>query len=272
MNGPVDSLILVGGLSIFTCVLFGGLLGGIRREGGRVRAKTYGFPELLISLVLAGSFLALVVKTTLRPDTADAPKVMLDQVLPNAAVFATMFIGIALFLRIRGIDITRALGLDRVPVVRGLAIGFGLILAAFPLVLGSGLIMQAVLRQEAQEQELVTLFRQVAHESDRFAVAQIFFAGAVVAPICEEFLFRGFFYIVFKRYFGAVASALLTSALFAAFHVNLAAFPSLFLLALCFVIAFETTGSLLVPITMHAIFNGAQLGWLYYMTRAGIAG
>ena len=262
----------VGGLSIFTCVIFGGLLGGIRHEGGKVRAKTYDLPELLISLVLGGFFAALVVKSVLRADPADAPKVTLDQVLPNAALFAVMFVGIALFLRFRGIDITRALGLDRVPFARAVAIGFGLILAAFPLVLCAGFIMQIVLRKEAQEQELVTLFKQVAHESNRFGVSQIFFAGAVIAPICEEFLFRGFFYVVFKRYVGAVASALLTAALFAAFHVNLAAFPSLFVLALCLTIAFETTGSLLVPITMHALFNGAQLGYLYYITRVGVAG
>ena len=261
----------VGGLSIFTCVVFGGLLGGIRHEGGKVRAKTYELPELLISLVLGGFFAALVVKTMLRPDAGDAPKVTLDQVLPNAALFAAMFIGIALFLRFRGIDLTRALGLDRVPVVRAMAIGLGLIVAAFPLVLCAGLIMQMVLRQEAQEQELVTLFKEAAQKSNGAAVGQIMFAGALIAPICEEFLFRGFFYIVFKRYLGALASAVLTSALFAAFHVNLAAFPSLFVLALCFTIAFETTGSLLVPITMHALFNGAQLGFLYYMTRAATA-
>ena len=100
------------------------------------------------------------------------------------------------------------------------------------------------------------------------AIGQIFFAGAVIAPICEEFLFRGFFYVVFKRYLGAVASAVLTSALFAAFHVNLAAFPSLFALALCFTIAYEATGSLLVPITMHALFNGAQLAYLLHITQA----
>ena len=46
MTPPVDPLLFVGGLSIFTCVVFGGLLGGIRHEGGKVRAKTYGLPEL----------------------------------------------------------------------------------------------------------------------------------------------------------------------------------------------------------------------------------
>ena len=272
MNGPVDSLIFIGGLCVLSCAVFGALLSSIRYEGGKVRAKTYDLPELLISLVLGGFFAALVVKSVLRPDAADAPKMTLDQVLPNAALFAAMFIAIALFLRFRGIDLTRALGLDRVPVVRAVAIGFALILAALPLVIGASLIMQKVLLQDAQEQELVTLFRQAAHEANRSALGQIFFAGAVVAPICEEFLFRGFFYVVFKRYLGAVASALVTSALFAAFHVSLTAFPSLFLLALCFTIAYEATGSLFVPITMHALFNGAQLSFLYYITRNGPAG
>ena len=272
MTPRVDPLMFVGGLSVFTCVVFGGLLGGLRRESGKVRAKVYDLPELLISIVLGGFFAALVVKSALRGDAADAPAVTLDQVLPNAALFATMFIGIALFLRFRGIDITHALGLDRVPVARAVANGFGLIVAAFPLVLCASLLMQMVLRQDAQEQELVTLFKEAAQKSNDTAIAQIAFAGAVIAPICEEFLFRGFFYIAFKRYLGAIPSAVLTSALFAAFHVNLAAFPSLFVLALCFTIAFETTGSLLVPITMHALFNGAQLGFLYYITRAGLAG
>ena len=85
-------------------------------------------------------------------------------------------------------------------------------------------------------------------------------------------MFRGFFYVVFKRYVGAPVSALFTAALFAAFHVNLTAFPGLFVLALCFTIAFEATGSLVVPMTMHALFNGAQLGLLYLMSTAEAAG
>ena len=265
---PVDSLLFVGGLSIVTCVVFGSLLGGMWHEGGRVRAKTYDLPELLISLVLAGFFAALVVKSALRTDPASAPKVTLDQVLPNALLFLAMLAGISLFLTYRGIEVWRATGLDRVPLVRAIASGLGLIVAAFPLVICASLVMQLVLRQDAQEQELVTLFRQAALESNRVGVAKIVVAGAVIAPICEEFLFRGFFYVVFKRYLGAVASAVLTSALFAAFHVNLAAFPSLFALALCFTIAYEATGSLLVPITMHALFNGAQLAYLLHITQA----
>lgn len=269
---PVEPLLFIGGLSVVTFVVFGNLLGSLRLEGGKIRAKTFDFPELLISIVLGGAFIALVVKAGLAPATADAPKVTLDQVMPNALFFVILFVSITAFLKYRGIDIRDAMGFTRVPIARALGRGFALILAAFPLVLCASLIAQMILRQEAQEQELVTLFKQVAKDSNSAGVAQILFAGAIIAPICEEFLFRGFFYVVFKRYLGAVGSAVLTSALFAAFHVSLTAFPSLFVLALCFTIAFESSGSLVVPITMHAIFNGAQLGFLYYVTRSGVVG
>ena len=272
MTPPVDPLHFVGGLSILTCVIYGSLIGGIWREGGKIRAKTFDLPELLVSIVLASLFAGLVVKSALDPASATAPKITLDQVIPNSLFFVVMLVGITAFLAYRGIDVRVAMGLNRVPIFRAVATGFGLILAAFPLVLCATLLTQMILRQDAQEQELVTLFRAAAQQSNREGLGKIVVAGAVIAPVCEEFLFRGFFYVVFKRYLGAPASALITAALFAAFHVSLTAFPSLFVLALCFTIAFEITGSLVVPITMHALFNGAQLGVLYFMSRAPVAG
>jgi uncharacterized protein len=268
MMPPFDPLLLVGGLSIFSVAVYGSLVGGMRQEGGKIRAKTFDLPELLVSLVLGGFFVMLVVESVMNPGTEEEPKITLDQVLPNSLFFVVMFVAITGFLRFRGIDIRIAMGLSRVPLFRAVAIGFGLIIAAFPIVVCASLLMQLVLRQNAQEQELVTLFRQAAQQSNNAGVSHIFIAGAVIAPICEEFLFRGLFYTVFKRYIGALSSALVTSLLFAAFHSSLTAFPSLFVLALCFTIAFEATGSLVVPITMHAIFNAVQLGGLYVATRS----
>lgn len=269
MTLPVEPLLLVGGLSVITLAIFGSLLGGMWHEGGKIRAKTYDLPELLVSLVLGGFFTALVVNSVVSGGGDAAPKVTFDQVLPNAIFFIIMVAAIALFLRYRGIDIRSAMGLDRVPIIRALATGLGLIVAAFPLVMCASLLAQLVLKQAAQEQELVTLFKQATQESNQSGIGQILIAGAIIAPICEEFLFRGLFYTVSKRYLGAIASALITSALFAAFHTSLTAFPSLFVLSLCFTIAFESTGSLVVPITMHAIFNASNLGFLYLLARSG---
>jgi membrane protease YdiL (CAAX protease family) len=64
---------------------------------------------------------------------------------------------------------------------------------------------------------------------------------------------------VWKRFLGPLGAGLAACLLFAAFHTNLAAFGGLFVLAVCLNLAYERTGSLLVPIAMHALFNLANL-------------
>jgi len=38
-------------------------------------------------------------------------------------------------------------------------------------------------------------------------------------------------------------------------------------LALCFTLAYEASGSLVVPMSMHALFNSAQLLFLYWQAQ-----
>ena len=44
---------------------------------------------------------------------------------------------------------------------------------------------------------------------------------------------------------------------------SLTSLPGLFLLAVALTLAYERTGSLPVPITMHALFNAISLGVMY---------
>ena len=257
-------------LCVVTISVFGGLLGGIRRNGGKVLAHTFDLPELLMSIVLIGCFIALIVRGAARTMSDTPPSVSLDQIIPNALFFVILTAGVAAFLRFRGIRVWRALGCDRVPLLRAFALGAGLVIATVPLIAFASVAMQIALQQKAHEQELIALFRETAVAGNQRGVMKILLAGAVIAPVCEEFLFRGFFYAVLKRYIGPVASAVFTAALFAAVHLNVSALPSLFILALCLIVAYEASGSLLVPVTMHAVFNGSQLGFLYYVSTHGL--
>jgi len=113
-------------------------------------------------------------------------------------------------------------------------------------------------------QEIAKYILDAARQSDwsRFLLA----AGvaALVAPVTEEFLFRGYFYGVLRRYVGVVPAMLFTSTLFAAIHMNGPVFLPLFVLAMCLTLAYEATGSLLVPMLMHALFNSVMLGTMFY--------
>lgn len=84
-------------------------------------------------------------------------------------------------------------------------------------------------------------------------------AAAVIAPLVEELFFRGFIYGVMKRYTDGLFAALCSSILFAVVHMHVGTLLPLALLALIFCALYERTGSLLVPMLLHAAFNSVSL-------------
>ncbi|PYL15777.1 MAG: hypothetical protein DME30_10790, partial [Verrucomicrobia bacterium] len=83
--------------------------------------------------------------------------------------------------------------------------------------------------------------------------------AVVVAPISEEFIFRFFIYGVARRYFGIAVGLVINALLFAAAHTHLPSVAPLFVLGSCFTLAYEWSGSILVSMAMHSLFNSIQL-------------
>ena len=94
----------------------------------------------------------------------------------------------------------------------------------------------------------------------------LIFAGVMViavAPVAEEFFFRGFFYGALRTRFGVVLAAVIDGLLFGAIHYQgwdggegLLLLPPLMTLGFIFCLLYEQTGSLYPPIALHA-FNNA---------------
>lgn len=85
------------------------------------------------------------------------------------------------------------------------------------------------------------------------------FAAVFVAPVCEEIVFRGYFYAAAKKFAGPWPAAICSALVFGAAHGNLAALLPLSILALVLVVLYEKTGSLWAPISVHFCFNGATV-------------
>jgi membrane protease YdiL (CAAX protease family) len=81
-------------------------------------------------------------------------------------------------------------------------------------------------------------------------------AAVIAAPLCEEIVFRGYFYPVLKRTAGTWAAAFSSALVFAAAHGSLTALLPLFLFGLVLVFVYEKTGSIWAPIAVHFCFNG----------------
>jgi membrane protease YdiL (CAAX protease family) len=84
-------------------------------------------------------------------------------------------------------------------------------------------------------------------------------AAVVVAPVCEEIMFRGYLYPAAKRFAGPWVAGIGSALIFAAAHGSLAPLLPLFAFGCLLVLAYEMTGSLWAPIAMHFCFNGATV-------------
>ncbi len=100
----------------------------------------------------------------------------------------------------------------------------------------------------------------------------------VMAPICEEFLFRGFFFRALANWRGPWLAAVLTGVVFGAVHIGSA--PAIDLVplgvlgfALC--VLYRATGSLYPCIAVHALNNsiafGSLEGWWWWQVLLLIA-
>jgi membrane protease YdiL (CAAX protease family) len=79
--------------------------------------------------------------------------------------------------------------------------------------------------------------------------------GVVVAPLGEELLFRAGLFRISRRYLPRWAALLLSALAFASLHLSTVHFVPLTVLGVVFGIAYERSGSLLVPVIAHGLFN-----------------
>jgi membrane protease YdiL (CAAX protease family) len=94
------------------------------------------------------------------------------------------------------------------------------------------------------------------------------FAMVVVAPIAEELVFRG---VILRRWthkWGFGRAALASSAAFAILHLDP---PGAFLFALVMVHLYTRSGTLLVPMTAHALNNAIVVASIYAGGRSNAA-
>lgn len=230
---------------------------------GRVEAGWYLPPDAMI--VAAISMLLL---TGLRVDETATPAAPVAETAPlsvNGTLGSIVFqLGLCVLLlvylrQVRRLNPTALFGLRQLSLGRLLGV---VALATVPMLLvvnGSAFLTQEWLRgfwPDMSGQEAVEAFRK---SSDPLAKGLLIFSAAIIAPLVEELFFRGFIYGVMKRYTDGLFAALCSSILFAIVHMHVGTLLPLTLLALIFCALYERTGSLLVPMLLHAVFNSVSL-------------
>lgn len=118
-----------------------------------------------------------------------------------------------------------------------------------------------------QLQDSVKLLQET---SDPLVLGLMAVAAVIVAPVCEEIMFRGYLYPAAKRFAGPWVAGLGSALIFAAAHGSLAPLVPLFIFGCLLVVAYEVTGSLWAPVAIHFCFNGATVLIQLFVRFSGI--
>jgi membrane protease YdiL (CAAX protease family) len=86
--------------------------------------------------------------------------------------------------------------------------------------------------------------------------ALLFLDAAIVAPIVEELVFRGFLYRYFRARWGIATSVVASSLIFAVVHPALPLMPAIFVLGVGLALVAERYSSLYPSMLIHGIHNG----------------
>lgn len=105
-------------------------------------------------------------------------------------------------------------------------------------------------------QDTVALFQE---SNDMAVIILMAFTASIVAPFCEEIVFRGYLYPVMKKFSGPWIAGVCNALIFSAAHGSMSALLPLFIFGIALVALYEYTGSIWAPIATHLLFNSATV-------------
>ena len=167
----------------------------------------------------------------------------------------------ALVIRMRGGNLKQYLALTPF----SLAVGMGMIGLLLLFMIGSQALTYVL--DKSPLAFVDPLYQSVS------SVWLLIFAMVIVAPIYEELIFRGLLWSAIAEQFaassdtehrGAMVASLVTSLIFAVIHLQYGLYEisTIMVLALLFCYARIKSGSLILPMLLHIINNGAAM-WQY---------
>ena len=130
--------------------------------------------------------------------------------------------------------------------------------AIFPCVLIASVISFG-LGLQGSDNPILPQIAIIAGSNDVLAIGLLITTVAVMAPLCEEIIFRGFLYSALRTKWGIFPAILVSSFVFAFIHFDKGGSLMLLALAPVLALAFERNRSLLPSMVAHGLWNGGSV-------------
>ena len=217
------------------------------------------FISQLIGVYIAGKLILPATKNATMGDifffgSNDGTVVSLSIIIGCVLLVAVS----ALLIRVRGGNVRKYLALQPF----SWSVGIGMLGLLLMFMIGSQAL--TYLLNESPLVFVDPLYQSVS------SVWLLIFAMVIVAPIYEELIFRGLLWSAIAEQFsnvanaehrGAIVASLVTSVIFAVIHLQYGIYEigTIVVLALIFCYARIKSGSLLLPMLLHIVNNGAAM-------------
>lgn len=160
-----------------------------------------------------------------------------------------------------------ALGFNSPNLRRHLQLTGWMLVVVLPVMIGLKYLSEVCLRHggwKVEDQRAVEMFSSV--KSTGLKIYLGFFA-VILAPLAEEFLFRGVLFSTIHKVGWPKTAWIVPSVLFALIHQSAPIFLPLVVFAFALTWLYQKTGGLLAPMLAHALFNLTNLGLLFLETK-----
>lgn len=235
---------------------------------GKVMDSFYRGGDLIAVALISGFFYGIVILSLMSSEVEKAREVTVWDLIFNIGL-QFFLVGLVLVIVVKRINPIKWLGLKWndwhwvVLVAPMTVFAMWIIFAGLELVSYYDLMKALDVNQPQEAVELLTKTQDVG------VLIWMAITAVIVAPVCEEIVFRGYVYPVLKKFSGRLVAAIVSGMLFAAAHGSLQPMLPLFILGITLVYLYEWSGSIWAPISVHMLFNGATVA-VQMMIRFGI--
>jgi len=140
----------------------------------------------------------------------------------------------------------------------------GVLLVVLISLMGYGL---KYFQPDLDMQEIEQIMRSANRLPDIIALV---FGGTILAPISEELFYRGMIYPVFRKHLGPAWGAVLAGIIFGLAHFDLWRGLPLAVGGAILCYMYEKSGSILVPMVAHGLWNGTMFAIILLSASLGI--
>lgn len=180
-------------------------------------------------------------------------------VLHTLSFHVPLVIAVWMLVRGRGLSMSEAFGMDFRRFKRDVVRGLVAYAAAIPLINITAALADYCLYKACYVPESQLPIHLLAVSGPLWIKLYVVITVVLVVPLAEELFFRGIAFPAVGRSCGLLFSMIALSLLFSFSHQNIFLIAPLFTMGVALCVGYLRTGSIIVPLTMHAAFNAVNV-------------